>query len=480
MSAQPPHRRGACPALAAPMPTGDGLLVRLACSGTTIGLDAMTALCAAARRHGNGVVEITARGNIQVRGLSPASAPAFAAAVAPLGIDAGDGVAILVDPLTGLAPAPAVDARGVAGALRERLAHAPFAALLGPKVSIVIDGGSALNLDAIRADIRLRADRGRWLLAVGGDAASGAPIGHAENTAEAAMRLLELIARHGPQARASDLVRSHGLDAFRTALTEIVERATSSSPSPCGEGSGVASDESAGPSGTTPLPNPPAQAERESHAAASQPIGTHRLRDGRCALGIGLSFGHINANALADVIAAARRLQASGLRAAPGRALLVIGLTSEASQTLATDAERLGFITRPDDPRRSVVACAGAPICAAAEIPARSLAPPLSTAGAQLLDGSLTIHLSGCPKGCAHPGPAALTLVGTKNGCDLVVDGSARDGAHASVATDALPGSLTRIAAEVARARRPAESSAATLTRLGAARVARLFGARHA
>ena len=62
------QRRGACPGLSAPMPTGDGLLVRLLPIGT-IPLDAFAALCAAAQAHGNGVIEVTARGSIQVRGL---------------------------------------------------------------------------------------------------------------------------------------------------------------------------------------------------------------------------------------------------------------------------------------------------------------------------------------------------------------------------------------------------------------------------
>ena len=78
------ERRGACPGLSVPMPTGDGLLVRLLPIGT-IPLDAFTALCAAARSHGNGVIEITARGSIQVRGLTAASAPRFADTIATLG-----------------------------------------------------------------------------------------------------------------------------------------------------------------------------------------------------------------------------------------------------------------------------------------------------------------------------------------------------------------------------------------------------------
>ena len=37
-----------------------------------------------------------------------------------------------------------------------------------------------------------------------------------------------------------------------------------------------------------------------------------------------------------------------------------------------------------------------------------------------------TIHISGCAKGCAHPAPAALTVVGTERGCGIVRHGSAR------------------------------------------------------
>src|SRR5204862_81110 len=88
-------RRGACPGLSAPMATGDGLLARLTPAGSTIALDAFAGLCGAAQTHGNGIVEITSRGSIQVRGLSAASAPLFAAEVASLGIEAGDGSPLL-------------------------------------------------------------------------------------------------------------------------------------------------------------------------------------------------------------------------------------------------------------------------------------------------------------------------------------------------------------------------------------------------
>ena len=92
-------RRGACPGLSAPMPTGDGLLVRLRMPTDSVVVADLLALCAAARRHGNGTIEITTRGSLQVRGLSASSAPAFARAVAELGIAASDGLSVLADPL---------------------------------------------------------------------------------------------------------------------------------------------------------------------------------------------------------------------------------------------------------------------------------------------------------------------------------------------------------------------------------------------
>src|SRR5436305_1972337 len=112
-------RRGACPGLSAPMATGDGLLARLTPSGSTIALDAFAGLCAAARTHGNGVIEITSRGSIQVRGLSVASAPLFAADVESLRIEASDGIPVVTDPLAGLTGTDIFDAHALAVALRK-------------------------------------------------------------------------------------------------------------------------------------------------------------------------------------------------------------------------------------------------------------------------------------------------------------------------------------------------------------------------
>ena len=425
-----PHRRGACPGLSAPMPTGDGLLVRLRPIGT-VSLPAFKKLCAAARQHSNGIVEITARGSVQVRGLSEASATCFAEAAASLGIAAEDGIPIISDALAGLDPDELIDASTLAADVRRTLGRTSLPPRLAPKVSVAIDGGGALSLDGLSADVRLRAevingDVGLYL-SVGGDATNAASLGTitTPDCIEAVIRLLGVIAQRGCNARARDVLSAEGVEPFRESISELLQ--TSARPRENG-GSGLDS--------------------RLRGNERKISIGLHSLRDGSYAHGIGLAFGHSDATALEQLVDAAAAGGAYGVRAAPGRALIIISLTRNSAATFTAAAERLGFITRADDPRRYVIACAGAPICASAHIAARAMAPRLAEIAAPHLDGSFKIHISGCAKGCAHAEPAALTLVGTPAGCAVVANGSARDEPFAVVAADQLPVEILKAARE--------------------------------
>jgi precorrin-3B synthase len=394
------HRRGACPGLSAPMPTGDGLLVRLMPTAP-IALDRFIALCEAAHTHGNGTLEVTARGSLQVRGLTPHSAPLFASAVATLEIAANDGVQVIADPL-------ADDAGALATSVRDAIAAAELA--LAAKVSVVIDSGGRLHLDALTADVRLRATGTRLHVSLGGDAASAAPLGTIvpERAADVAVELLRVIARQGPTARAVDVLRDHGIAAFRAAVA-------------------------AGVSPAAKLPQrPPAEA-----------IGRHPSRDGSVALGLTLAFGHSRTDALCELARIAASHGARSARPAPGRALLLIGVGEQNAHALATAAEHLGFVVRADDSRRAIVACPGKPACASGLIAARALAAEIAP---QLPPQNGTIHISGCAKGCAHPAPAALTVVGTERGCGIVYNGSARATPSRHVDSTDLASEILRIA----------------------------------
>jgi precorrin-3B synthase len=76
--------RGWCPTVHAPMPSGDGLLVRVKPFGGRLSPIALRALAAAVAEHGNGVVELTGRGNLQIRGVR--DAPTFASAMVAAGL----------------------------------------------------------------------------------------------------------------------------------------------------------------------------------------------------------------------------------------------------------------------------------------------------------------------------------------------------------------------------------------------------------
>ena len=419
-----PQRRGACPGLSAPMPTGDGLLVRLLPTGT-IPLAAFAALCQAARAHGNGVIEVTSRGSIQARGLNEASAAEFADAVAALDIAADDSVPVLCDPLAGFDAGEVFDSVSLATELRGAIAQSALATKLSPKVSIVIDGGGAIGLGTVAADIRLRAQavRGEAVLHVnvGGDEARAAGLGHVASMhgVETVLRLLDVIAQRGRDARARDVVAAEGVQAFRSAISDFLL--------------------SAEPVLDSPLRG------NERNGAADAAIGKFSLGNGECAIGFGLAFGHAEADSLERLVEAARAAGATGLRTAPGRALLAIGLPRKTAPAFAEAAARLGFITRADDPRRKVVACAGAPICASAHIASRALAPAVASSAAPRLG---TIHISGCAKGCAHAGAAVLTVVGMPEGCALIANGTARDTPFAVVAKNELSAAIANHARE--------------------------------
>jgi len=208
---------------------------------------------------------------------------------------------------------------------------------------------------------------------------------------------------------------------------------------------------------------------------AADPLGTHTLRDGRLAIGLGLAFGHAHSAALEELARAAAESGATGYRTAPGRALLVVGVTEDGAGHLANIAQRLGFIVRADDPRRQVVACAGAPICASAEIPTRALAPSLAANAAIAGADAPMVHLSGCAKGCACPRSAPLTVVGIEGRCGVLVNGSARDEPLVMLTPEALPGALSRCADGVRRLRAADESAAEVLSRLDRAQLMHLL-----
>ena len=62
--------KGWCPGALRPMQSGDGLVVRVRPFGGRLDAAQATGLAALAERYGNGLIDLTGRANLQVRGVS--------------------------------------------------------------------------------------------------------------------------------------------------------------------------------------------------------------------------------------------------------------------------------------------------------------------------------------------------------------------------------------------------------------------------
>lgn len=360
-----PRRRGACPTLEKPMQTGDGLLARIRVARATISPAQLLRLAELASEHGNGMVEVTARGNLQVRGLTSESTPLFARAVQTV-VAVESGVVIGHSPIAGIDPDEIADPPPLVEAIRS--GSASVADRLGPKVSVVVDGAGQVPLSSLKADISLVAvDATQWAVTLGG---AKPQLMDASGAVAATIAVLGALAAIGPDARASDLFPTHQNRPPRPVAISAIT--------------------------TTTL----------------------RLTSGHTT-GVTLPFGATPAHDLADLARAAATAGIETIRLAPGHRLLF----DNAPDDFLAKARTLGFVTAAEDPRHRISACIGNQGCASGRILSRALAAELA---AQL--GPVGhLHVSGCSKGCAHPRPATVTLVGTPTGIGLVINGRAGD-----------------------------------------------------
>ncbi|MGX9993857.1 precorrin-3B synthase (plasmid) [Rhizobium sp. Z1P35] len=430
------RRRGACPALAAPMQTGDGLLVRLRPAGGALTLSQFASLARSAAAHGNGILEITARGNLQIRGLRAETVGQLADDIDAAGIMVPVGPAIETSPLHGIDPEEISDAAAMEMALRSTLHDLLTSPRLAPKLSLVVDGGGSFGLSALSADIRIVAQFGAdWLVAINGDAETAMPVasGPAKAAISAVGEILSLLAALGQGRRA-----------------RYIDPALLRARFPAMDGIQV-------------IP---------SRAAGMPLAGSHRLEDGKTILGVRPEFGQMRASDLVALLDLAKARGATAIRLAPGRGFFFIGLSADTVPAMQVAAAGHGFSTQPGEKTEHIAACAGAGACGSAFYETRTLARRLIAVAPALFDGSLTLHLSGCAKGCAHARPA-LTLTGSAEGYGLILNGLAADLPVERIAGGRIDFAIERLARSIEDNKDAGESTAACLTRLGATGVSK-------
>jgi precorrin-3B synthase len=351
------------------MASGDGLVVRVRPWLGALSPAQAEGLAALAARFGSGAVELTNRSNLQLRGVAAADHAGLLSGLSALGLLDADPQAegrrnIVLDPFRGGAEGRQTR---IAARLAEGLADAGLAALPS-KFGFVVDAGATRQLAGVSGDIRLEASGAGLILRADG-AATGRAVA---DEAEAVAAALDL---------ARWFLASGGVGADgRGRMARHMARA----PLPAA----LAGDRVPNPAAPDPRPGP--------------------TEGGRL---VAAAFGQLSAS---DLRALARS-GAAALRVTPWRMVFLQGR--------ARLPEAGGLILDPRDPRLAVTACTGAPGCPQATVETRALAATL----APRLRAGLRLHVSGCAKGCAHPGPADLTLVGRAGAFDLVAAGAPWD-----------------------------------------------------
>ena len=391
---EPALRKGYCPGVLAPMAARDGLLVRVRVPGGRLPATSARRIAELGRRCGNGLIELSQRANLQLRGIRVDTLDELTEGLRALGLVsqsvASEAVRnVLSTPTAGLDRAAVLDVYPLALALDARLAEDDTLHGLPPKFAMIVDGGGCGHLADSSADIRFdaasAANGPSFRLSLGGDLRSAQPLGlclpdHLVDMAAAVARaFIELRTNLAePPRRMPSLLDAVGIDAVRERVPQLRPLTDATAP------------------------------ERPSRLV----LGPHGHW-----LGVAFPFGRLDCDALEGLAALSREL-----RLTPWRALLLPGATAgDAAAVL-----RLGGILDATDPRLAVAACSGAAGCEAGSTDTHADALAIAHAARDLLAAGRSVHVSGCAKGCAHPAPADVTL-------------TARDGAY-EIALNAVPG----------------------------------------
>jgi precorrin-3B synthase len=358
--------KGWCPSALRPMLSGDGLVVRLRPRGGRLSAAQAVGIAELAKRYGNGLMDLTGRANLQIRGVREENHEGLVIGLDRLGLVDDDQAMeaqrnIILTPFWDEAD----DTHALAAELERTLATRALG--LPEKFGFAVDCGASRVLARAPADIRIERDAESGLIV----RADGAEAGRAVSKAGAIDAVLWL---------AEWFVASGGVRGGRGRMAAHLAAGARLPDALAGKAKPV-------PDGASPSP------------------GIHRGG----AL-VALAFGQMQSETLVFLGG-----HTAGLRLTPWRMILI-----EDSREMP---QHDGLVTRVDDPLLRVIACTGAPDCPEAQAETRKLAASL----APQLGPDRRLHVSGCAKGCAHPNASDITLVGTPDGFDLVRNGAPRD-----------------------------------------------------
>ncbi|MGF6312299.1 precorrin-3B synthase [Bradyrhizobium sp. i1.8.4] len=357
--------KGWCPGALRPMQSGDGLVVRIRPRDGRLDATEAAGIAELAGRYGNGLIDLTSRANLQIRGVGDAGYPLLIDGLTELALlDADRDTEAQRNVLVAPFWTADDDTRLLAAELERALAGTSLD--LPTKFGFAIDDGNERVLARASADIRIERDRDGGLLV----RADGARYGRSVSRREAVDIAL---------AMAEWFVTSGGAKGEKRRMASHLAGGGSLPQSLRGEAEPVARS-------AEPVPG-------------LYPIGAM----------VGVAFGQMPHQTLSHLAGCTQ-----ALRITPWRMVLAEGM-----HEMPRGAD---LVTDPSDPALRMIACSGAPRCREAHADTRALASAL----ASFIPVDARLHVSGCTKGCAHSGSADVTLVASSEGFDLIRRGTTR------------------------------------------------------
>ncbi|MGY1813003.1 precorrin-3B synthase [Blastococcus sp. SYSU D00820] len=374
----------ACPGALQTHAAADGALARVRVPGGLLAPGQLRVLAAAARDLGDGALELTSRGNVQLRGLADGASAELGDRLAGAGLlpsATHERVRnVLASALTGRAAGSLLDVRPWVRALDAGLCADPALAGLPGRYLATLDDG--------RGDVAgLGGDVG--LLALAPDAVALTLAG----------------ADSGLRAAPDDAVPL-ALAATRAFLDERAAQASAAwRLAELTDGPARVAARLGGAVAPRPLP-----------AAPPPGAGAVAQTDGRTALVAVIPLGRLTAPQ-AELLAA---VSTGELQVTPWRSVVVPDLPDA---RVADALARAGLELDPGSAWLSVTACAGRPGCAKSLADVRADAAAAVAAGALPAAGARQ-HWAGCARRCGRPRGAVVDVVATLDGyrVDLPAD----------------------------------------------------------
>ncbi|PYE89721.1 precorrin-3B synthase [Phyllobacterium leguminum] len=387
------ERRSACPGLFRMTEAADGRICRVKLSCGRLSAIQARAVADVAERYGNGIIEITNRANLQLRGIREDDADDVILALTQAGlgplVPEGDDIRnVMVSPTAGIDTNLAFDTLPLAESLLETLQTTPAYYALSPKFSILIDGGEACAVTNHTSDIWLAATEDGERCVFGLASCPPAPalgMVAAEDAQALLTAILGLFLEIG--AERPGIVRMKHLVAEMPA-SDILDRLRSHLTFPITDAF------------YWQRPAPRAFAH----------LGIHpRLQEGLVYAGAAAPLGRLDPETLRAFADIAVDTNTDEIRLTPWQSVLLPDIPASRAADILERMRAIGLATDPAVPLASMIACSGSNGCASALADTQGDGEKLSRL---LKTGeAMPVHLTGCPKSCASIGPAPATLV---------------------------------------------------------------------